>query len=1163
MNNANKKTLTLNSMKEKKESGKRLLADGRYLTSGTPRSGGIASVFRALDTQEERYVALKVFRPVRGADPVVEESFRRETLALSDLKHPNIVQIFDSGFDSDTGEHYIAMEWVDDDLESTLSRFRFDNWNSFFSKVGRQILEALAFAHSHRTVHRDIKPSNVLLTSDGIAKICDFGISKIRNFLEPGVTLAHFASFPYAPPEIDDGSYSYSRDVFGFVALSIAALTDARIETHKALVTSLEQIKVEDPLKRLLRRALSLEHPGERQINAAVLLAELDRLVQPESIQKQGKILIGLTHKVKQIIEYDIALKSDQDIQKFVENDLQSASCVHDPGEPRAAPDGSPPLGRPIRLLGGRYGYIAIMAPPTGDRLLLVSALEQSSSDAERNRDDAAPSEYEFFFGGVLPTVSSSNIAKLQDQLLQFGADQKVIRIQQRQQAIYKTWLDLLSAKTELERQRKRRFTYTGLEVSGGIICFTVSLGADVQILSDQDIQVEIGPNESFSGSVVSISEGSVFVQPGERNRTEVGALPRQGTLIVDTSKADVALDRQKTAVDAVRFGRSVNPFLGGYIVEPAEVPVRVPGEIGFIQTAMDDDKRDAVRVAMSEPALMLVQGPPGSGKTTFITEVVLQALRKNPSARILLTSQTHVALDNSLEKILKESKEEVRAIRIGNESDERIAETTKALLIDRKLPAMRKAALAKGKEFIETWAQRSGVDLGSTRMAMALERHAGLREWLERLEAQIADIEQTLSKEKKSLEADVRADLEELQSELIREQDALSKDLKESMSELRKHEADKDTVEHFADCNSEELRSWAISYVTDSTQVAQLRKMLAVHSDWEVRFGRSSQFKAALVTQSQVVAGTCLGVMGVPGRNEITYDLCIVDEASIATPTEVLVPMARARRTILVGDDRQLSPFQDPELQTSGLLQRFLLNPSDQKATLFNHLRDGLPKELRKALSTQHRMLPAIGGLVSACFYDSELKSANRSPLGLLDRALHRPVIWLSTSRCDGKGSKSVGTSLWNGFEVKYISDLLGRLDFELRHGKAKGTQLSVAVLTGYGEQRSRLHAAIQNKRHEWSSFSDIYVNVVDAFQGREADICIFSVTRSDVRGLGFLREMERINVALSRGREYLVIVGDHQFCQEAEGRSNPLKRVIDYIRGNPQDCALEEIQQ
>ncbi|GBL47676.1 superfamily I DNA/RNA helicase [Sulfuriferula multivorans] len=1043
------------------------------------------------------------------------------------------------------------------------TKSRIPPWNSFFSKVGRQILEALAFAHSHRTVHRDIKPSNILITAEGIAKVCDFGISKIRNFLEPGVTLAHFASFPYAPPELDDGSYSYSRDVFGFVALSIAALSESRIDNHLALITKLEQLAIEEPLKRLLRRSVSLDNPSERQINAAVLLAEIDRLVPPAPNQKKGRILVSLTNKVKQIIDYDLALKSDTEIQKFVENDLQSASYVHDPREPNPGPDGSVPLGRSIRLLGGRYGYIAIMAQPTGEKLLLVSALEQSSSESERNRDEASPAVYEFCFEGVLPSVSSGHIAQLQDELLQFEADQKVLRVQQRQQAIYKTWLDLLSAKTELERQRKRRFAYADFEISGGVVRFTVNVGADVQSLDGQDVQVEIASGETFSGSVVSVSEGTILVQASERNRVETSALPNQGVLSVDTSKADVALDRQKSAVDAVRFGRSVNQLLGDYVVEPSEVPVPVPGEITFIQKNMDDNKRDAVRTALSEPALMLVQGPPGAGKTLFITEVVLQTLRRNPNARVLLTSQTHVALDNSLERILKESKEEVRAIRIGHESDERIAEKTKTLLIDRKLPAMRKSALAKGKEFIETWAQKSGVDLSNTRMAMALERHAGLRERLERVQSQISDIEQTLSRDKKSLETDVRADLEELQSELIREQDALTKDMKESLAELRKYEADKDTVEHFADSNSEELRSWANSYVADSTQVSQLRKMLAIHSDWEVRFGRSPQFKAALVMQSQVVAGTCLGVMSVPGRNEITYDLCIVDEASIATPTEVLVPMARARRTILVGDDRQLSPFQDPELQSSGILQRFSLSVGDQKATLFNHLRDGLPKDLRKALSTQHRMLPAIGNLISACFYDSELKSAERAPLGFLDRTLPCPVTWFSTSRCTGKASKPMGTSQWNGFEVKYISDLLGRIDFELRHGKGKGKQYSVAVLAGYGEQRSRLHAAIQNKRHEWSSFSDIYVNVVDAFQGREADILIFSVTRSDVRGLGFLREMERINVALSRGKEHLVIVGDHLFCEEAEGQSNPLKRVIDYIRGNPQDCILEEIKQ
>lgn len=1140
-----------------KKNQKRFLSNGRYLISGTPHAGSIASVFRAYDTHEERHIALKIFRAIDGSDPVIKESFRRETLALSDLKHNHIVKILDSGSDTETSEHFIAMEWVENNLEKLLQNDSYDSWDSFFSKIGRDILEALAFAHSRGTVHRDIKPSNILITKEGMAKICDFGISKIRNFLTPGVTLAQFASFPYAPPELDDGSYSYSRDVFGFAVLSIAALTKNPIQNHKDLVVYLEQLKIDEPLKRLLRRAISLENPGERQTNAAVLLAEIDRLVPPAPIQKKGKILLSLTKKVKDIINNDIALKSDSEIQSFIENDLKNSAYIHEQGEPKPRPDGSPALGRTIRLIGSRYGYIAVMAD--AEKLLLVSALEQSSSEVERKRDRACPATYDFCFTGVLPITSRGHIEKLQDELLQFAADQKVILVQQRHQEIYTTWINLLHAKTELERQRKRRFDYTEFKVSGNAIHFTVSLGQEMNSLDGQDIQIDTATNDFFSGSVVSVTESVVVVQISEYNRVELSSLPKKGTIIVDTSKADVSLDRQKKAVDSVRFGRSVNPLLSDYIVEPSIVPIPAPASINFIQKNMDENKRDAVCTALSEPALMLVQGPPGTGKTTFITEVVLQTLIKNPNARILLTSQTHVALDNSLERILKESQQQVRALRIGHENDQRIAETMKAFLIDQKLPIMRKEALAKGKEFIENWAQKSGVNLNNTRMAMALENHARLQERLEEIEEELNRI---LSKDKKSLEAEERADLEESQSELVKERSVLEKDMKESWGVLRKHESDKEIIDHLTECSSEELRSWANSYVKESNQVNQLRKMLDIYSNWEIRFGRGRQFKAALITQSQVVAGTCLGVMSVPGKYDITYDLCIVDEASIATPTEVFVPMARARRTILVGDDKQLSPFQDPELKSSGLLERFSLNQKDQKETLFNHLRDGLPDQLRKELTIQYRMLPPIGKLISDCFYNSKLQSVERTPLGILDRTIPRPVTWFSTSQCAGKGSKKVGTSQFNGLEIKYISELLGRIDFELRHGKGKGTKISVAVLTGYGVQRARLNEAIQNKRHEWNSFSNIYINVVDAFQGREADVVIFSVTRSDARGLGFLREMERINVALSRGKEYLIIVGDHEFCQNVEGQPNPLKEVIKYICGNPQDCALEEIK-
>lgn len=171
----------------------------------------------------------------------------------------------------------------------------------------------------------------------------------------------------------------------------------------------------------------------------------------------------------------------------------------------------------------------------------------------------------------------------------------------------------------------------------------------------------------------------------------------------------------------------------------------------------------------------------------------------------------------------------------------------------------------------------------------------------------------------------------------------------------------------------------------------------------------------------------------------------------------------------------------------------------------------------------------------------------------------MKKPVVWFTTCKFDNRGSRRTGTSYVNDLEIEQIVKILSRANFEISNKKAE--PISVALLTRYGIQKNKLRSAINAKRRDWRAFSEVFVNVVDAFQGREADMLMFSVTRSDDRGLGFLKEMERINVALSRGREYLAIVGDHLFCQEAEGRSNPLKLVLDYIRRHPSDCLLQEL--
>lgn len=1137
----------------------RFFSNNRYVTKGAPRSGGIASVYEALELATNRSVAIKVFRASNGTDSVVEESFRREARALSELKHEHIVRILESGLDDETGEHFVVMEWLQSDFQTVLNEHaeRQVSWEDYYAKLGRPILSALAYAHSKSVVHRDIKPSNIMIGKDGELRICDFGISKLRNFINPGVTLSHFASMPYAPPEMDDGSYSYSRDVFGFAAFSVAMFSNSQLKTHADLHRALEGLSIDEPVKRCLRKCLSLESPSERPANAQVLLSELNRIQPKADAEKIGTIYIDLSRKVRDLIAADIAATNEDGVRKYVLSDLESAFCEF----ARPKPGEDPSKERALRLLGNRYGYIAIADDESPGVLKLISANEILLSDMERDRDNAMPMNCNFSLVGLYRQESQRALAEIRMRLSEFTSEQKLQRLEQGRQQMFKTWLDLLSAKTDLENIRKKAFHYDRHESSGGLIVFVLRGGQDASVLEDKDIQLETSSG-TFVGSVISVAGNKIKVQPSDRNRVKGTSAPDRGSFVVDTTKADSALDKQRVAVDAIRYGRSINTELGTAITEPATIQLPRIDELEFHQANIDQDKKDAVRAAVAGSTLMVVEGPPGTGKTTFITELILQTIKSDPTARILLTSQTHVAVDNSLERITKEGGNQIRAVRIGHEDDERIAASSRPLLLDRKLLQMRKEAIASGRQFIEEWAAERGVDLASTRMAMAINTHAGLKERLEVVEEEVARIQAMDESEREDLEPEIRVGLEDRLGGLVIERTGLEKALKESMTEFRRYESDKSMVQELVQSSAKDLRIWADTYSTQTPEGRQLKKMIIAHADWETRFGRSREFRAALIASSNIVAGTCLGVMSVPGRNEISYDLCIVDEASIATPTEVLVPMSRAKRTVLVGDNKQLSPFQDPDLKTSGLLKKYHLTEADQQSTLFRHLTKHLPPELHKVLKSQHRMLPEIGNLVSECFYDGQLTSFPRRPLAALVAALPKPVIWKSTSRAPNRASKKVGTSHYNEFEVKIIEQFLSRLDFEIRHGKGKGDQISVAVLTGYSEQKRRLQTAINTNQHRWRSYSHIFVNVVDAFQGREADMTVFSVTRSEAQGMGFLKEMERINVALSRAKEQLVIVGDHSYCLQAEGSINPLKDVIGYMQRNPEFCLIEEVK-
>jgi superfamily I DNA and/or RNA helicase len=307
------------------------------------------------------------------------------------------------------------------------------------------------------------------------------------------------------------------------------------------------------------------------------------------------------------------------------------------------------------------------------------------------------------------------------------------------------------------------------------------------------------------------------------------------------------------------------------------------------------------------------------------------------------------------------------------------------------------------------------------------------------------------------------------------------------------------------------------------------------------------------------VIAGTCVGLAGVRAMRDLEFDVCVLDEAGKATATEALVPMVRASRWVLVGDQKQLPPFQEEALTDRAIAERYGLDVAELSSTLFDRVLSGAPPGARVMLTQQYRMAAPIGDLISACFYDHVLKSPADNRLA--GPAITHPVVWLDTSELPLGTRREVraGTtgSIRNPGEARLVAERIAVLrrflDTGLLDWKPE-RPLTVLVLSGYRGQVDEMRRRIDTLGpHPRMAVS---VKTVDEVQGQEADVCVFSLTRSNsAKGLGFLKFPQRVNVALSRGRYNLIVVGDLRFASEAGGA---VGRVADYVAKQPDGCAV-----
>lgn len=1145
------------------------LVNGRYALAANPKRGGMAEVYAASDLQQgARKIALKLFKEEYTHSGLLAEAFRRESQALRDLRHPRIIELLDSGVDEETGRHYLALEWVDQDLSEWLPAERaerFPGWDSFYNDFGRHILEALAFSHTRQVIHRDIKPSNILIEASGLPKLADFGIAKIKQWIDPGKTLQDWVSRPFSPPEWDDGSFTYTRDVYGFATIVLYCLTEVPLKTYDDLDRAREGLDAPDEVLAILQRCLS-KNPHERYQNAIVLLDELDR-VQEERLEYWKETVtyyLQLTNKALASLRIAFPGESDQTVRRYVLQDLLEVAGF----APHHGLNGEG--NQNIRegqchLYGANLHYHLVVDTRTKAHYVVLNAWKRSPTQLEISRETAYKPKCAFAFGAPPDaTRASEQLAQLMLAIEEHQAEWRLRDAERRELELFQTWNKIVNAKSDIERAKETPLNYRRWEQDGNRIRLQISQALDEDLIGQpRRIDVDqrpviIGEVESFDGDWLTLY---ITRQFDDR-------IPPAGKLVFDVSAAQVALKRQKDSLDAIRFLRAVRPDLRRLLARPGEC--RQPGAVdisSFYQTDLDEAKQKAVALACSLEDFLLVEGPPGTGKTTFIAETALQYLQRFPRARILLTSQTHVALDNAAERIRRLSAD-VRLLRLGPVSDEKIAPGVRDLLLPAQMERWRREVLLRSHSYLNEWATVHDISPHQFEVGRTLQVFVLQGREIAGLEGRLAELDQDLrnaglqngardqSKGKKP-ERGTKEEPEEVQ--------ALREDIARLESEIKQRRAERKTLEkgirdleplakEILDGPPEEIPAWAESFLPDNPNTKHFKELLDIRTEWEARFGKGPEFHAALIASTQVIAGTCIGAVGVKGILDIDFDLCIVDEASKATPTELLVPLSRSRRWILVGDPRQLPPFEDEALHNDQLLAKYDLHPEDIRETLFDRLLQLLPEGCRAPLLVQHRMVPPIGNLVSECFYDGALRSAEQALDSGLARVLARPAVWMTTCELHGRLETRNDFSYANQCEGRVIARLLDGLN---RQADASGARYSVALLSGYLAQIKLLRREIARRLDAWQAI-DIECNTVDAFQGREADIAIYSVTRSNTEGdIGFLRDIRRLNVALSRGRKYLVIVGDHLFAKSATGE-NPFAKVVDHIERHPSECMI-----
>ena len=1070
-------------------------------------AAGFAEVWEAADLEAEgQRVAVKVAGG-QELTAVMREAFTRETASLSRLRHDHVIELRDSGTDPEVGP-WLVLEFAGGgSLADEAVRRRYRDERSILQLLA-QCASAVMHAHRENILHRDLKPANILFDDAQLPRVADFNVAKLLGRAFSLSTVRQYFTWAYAAPEQRAGSGGTERsDVYALGLITAELMLGSLIEDHDELRRQVTVCDSSEGLRSLVARMLQPAEP--QRPTAAEAVAEFNLLLQ-QSEHTEPVYLHFTSDALTQFISAGLPGMPLADALDALRNDL--AGWLH--FEPEMRPDRR---GREqYVLIGRRFRYFAVPSDAVPDaQALVVTGLTPVPPDW---RDDAR--------AAAVPVPARATVLAPSDRpprnrcvtlladlhahaVRERGAGEDATR---RRRDHLKRWETYIEIAREQQNRNEILGDVTDTEYHAGkdVFRFRLRRIPALQILEDRAVcYVAPGGRSLPVGTVVDARGRDLLVRPHD-SVSKVGEFPDGGRLLLDLRGEQWTLRRQEEALRTVRNDNAQLRGLAGLLADPASVIPPRRRNIEPIRAGLDESNRRAVELALGTDTLFLIQGPPGTGKTTVITELVGQICRGSPGARILLVSQSNVAVDNVLEGLQK-LLPDVSMVRLGRTGA--IAESSRPLELQVRLDALSEEVRARAE-------------------------HAQAR-------------------------------LERLASLPLGELDELAAQLRQALS-----------AGDAGDIAAAATMAAAVLDVTDQTprellvQLEVAQRLLAagpehlhacrtLQEEWLDRSRGALELERHLLGRARIVAGTCVGYMRNRTAADMQYDWVIVDEAGRASAPELLVALVRGKRFVLLGDHRQLPPVLDEEVAQAVVLRQ----GADEgllRTSLFEELFEGVVPDARERLVKQYRMHPEIGGLIASSFYPEGLEhgvsEADRAEGAAL---VGSPVRWLDTSRARDNAEQSANTSKYNPLEIRVIARELACLAEKTQERKRP---LRLGVLTAYAAQADRLRAALDAAAGErsWRGL-EIQVMTVDASQGKEFDLVFYSAVRSNPgRELGFLADERRLNVALSRAREALTIVGDNESLREARHRFgfNPFRSVTEYFRQDPARRPIVQVE-